>query len=504
MINITQTDFGGFDPSFIGISVRFPNDKSWTKFYNSISKGLLINWQDMDDADKFETIAITTILPHEVKHFHDFLISGHGARLFRFKVMWLINAWQTIHFITKLNGNMIPVPITKWCRMNKTQRSDFLNSLPKNNTGEDWKPVDLPYIVNDDVTNIARQRGVKSVQINDIKDIDLKEFIAAVFLNSYEIEKLYGSSNAMNPFEPWQILELSGILVHLQYIANEYGIDISNFFLNKLSEMPTSPYTETITATRLYFAQLGSELNIPVLSSIATWSLLGNYNTEDYDKAHPSLRFVHALEYIKNKGLNKLSNIHNILSEFSEKTERCGVNDGLNFTLDLYSDIQERLTDLIDQEIWVIPDDEFLSLVKRVCKSILTGSRFMIEYFKRNPVNYFEPYHYIKSRKNQISPTVRFECQGIGLHYRNQPSGLIPITALSLPEYEKPVNLSFSPGNWGFSEHRLTDPNDIVSFYKYISICEYVYSEKNRFSVDVQMSGQKLFKDIGFEPIEVF
>ena len=120
-----QQDFGGFDPSFLGVTIRFGSDRSWQIYENAVESAEPLPIPAGNSSEEtFETISITSVLSHEVRHFHDFFLTSYSAYLFRLRIQLLLNILELLPRLTESDGhyNCVPIPISKWCVLSAVER----------------------------------------------------------------------------------------------------------------------------------------------------------------------------------------------------------------------------------------------------------------------------------------------------------------------------------------------------------------------------------------------
>src|SRR6185436_20958930 len=111
-----QMDFGGFDPSFIGITRYFGNPRVWQFNQEFTRSQNPVSVLSIPHEQAFEALATVSVLSHEIRHFHDFLLSPYQANLFRLRIQSLVNLLGIAPYILKGEDiNCLPVPISKWC-----------------------------------------------------------------------------------------------------------------------------------------------------------------------------------------------------------------------------------------------------------------------------------------------------------------------------------------------------------------------------------------------------
>src|SRR5687768_6984442 len=112
-----QADYGGFDPKFLGVTVRFEGSRPWNwhtfmMVHSSEPDKVLAEANAAlakGTAEAFDHVSVGTVLNHELRHFHDFLLSPIGNRIFRLRLMALINGVFALAISTDQEA-YLPVP----------------------------------------------------------------------------------------------------------------------------------------------------------------------------------------------------------------------------------------------------------------------------------------------------------------------------------------------------------------------------------------------------------
>ena len=141
-----QKDFGGFNSRFHGATVRLASAADW-EVYQALRAGGRA-WPDprLSDDELFGILSIASALAHEIRHFHDFLITPYGGHVFRLRIHAALNALQLLVPIMKSDANCLPFPIQKWCSLNELGRKNEKEWWGKRKDGAKWNPVSLPYV----------------------------------------------------------------------------------------------------------------------------------------------------------------------------------------------------------------------------------------------------------------------------------------------------------------------------------------------------------------------
>jgi hypothetical protein len=195
--------------------------------------------------DRFNCFSIVSIMAHEIRHYHDFLISPHSARIFRLRILILLNVLQIIPSFLRSGGNCVPVPITEWCELEDEARLAFISRLKKRPDGKPWKPISLPHFsvksttsFKDNYTQIEEKDGL----------IENLIIAAAKHLDSIRALSRSHASTLSEDFQPADVYELSALLVQTQEVAKVYGESEAVEFLNHIIGRGRNRYSNVLQA----------------------------------------------------------------------------------------------------------------------------------------------------------------------------------------------------------------------------------------------------------------
>jgi len=114
--------FGHFDGQFLGITLTVTSET--LKAF-----GLTAD----DKVSTFEETAPSTVHSHELRHFHDFLLSPRGSITLRQRMAEALNVLSLQAHAKNLSAsgvmNALPVPLGRWADLGEAQRRAFLEPL---------------------------------------------------------------------------------------------------------------------------------------------------------------------------------------------------------------------------------------------------------------------------------------------------------------------------------------------------------------------------------------
>ncbi|MEA2840156.1 MAG: hypothetical protein QOF41_1486 [Methylobacteriaceae bacterium] len=322
---IIQDDYGGFDSTFLGVTLRFW-PKSWDLFgrfhaqdrdpEEVIRIGNMALKESVDEA--FDTFSIGTVMLHEVRHFHDFILSPYGNHILRLRLLAAVNGVQVIGRLRAKNS-VIPVPLPKWRRMQHNERTILAHQ---------WSRV------------------LRREAISFDCDLDPEGTRALV-----ETEKAYGRikdfvSAPPNEtgivYQPYHLFEGSAIAVQANNVFTVFGIKHSELFLNYLLANKTA-YTLPLRAWYALCQRQGQLIDIALLSAAISWSLLGNYSVEGWE-ACPTTRFAKLFALFEKEGLPRFDRpVASLFERWSEQLSSSPVAESIRDALQRNRELLQKL-----------------------------------------------------------------------------------------------------------------------------------------------------------------
>ncbi len=108
--SIVQADFGGFNPRFPGVTVKVGSEAALRAFHEYVRAPA----GRVPAGDSLEEIALLSVLDHEVRHYHDALLSPYANTVFRLRLQSVISGVQAMVIAREVDGELLPVPLARW------------------------------------------------------------------------------------------------------------------------------------------------------------------------------------------------------------------------------------------------------------------------------------------------------------------------------------------------------------------------------------------------------
>ncbi|MFO1155489.1 MAG: hypothetical protein U1E43_01325 [Rhodospirillales bacterium] len=396
-----QRDFGGFDPSFIGITTRLGSERAFNFYKFFVSSSDPPNVSNFPEEIRFKALALASVVSHEVRHFHDFLLTPYSARVFKTRIEAFINIFQVLPYLFKPEANCLPLPISLWCKLDECERETVLKNLPPRSDGKLWSPVSLPNF------NLLDEDIPKSSELREHGE-DAIRFL--IHIGATAIKRIrqftYNPRMVSNSvsFQPWQIFEMSGLMVQLQDIYHQYGADETQFFISCLSKQ-SNPYAEALNLaySMLYRHEI---VDHDMVNLAVTWSLFGSYSKDAWN-ACPTERFMRIWDHLRKRDRRyDLSDCMDIFNTWSRDLNLSTVEEGIMDATKTYT----RLRDNLERNWKHLENSRNASLLlplRRVLDGMVKANAHMVSLFVNSPNEYVYSKSYVNSACNFVNPIHR-------------------------------------------------------------------------------------------------
>jgi hypothetical protein len=431
-----QTDFGLFDPKFIGATIRIDTPASWEIFKNINN----ISWNDIKDKPQdeiFQILSVISVIDHEIRHFYDFLLSPYCNKIFKLKANILGNGLQLMLPLSTLNdnSNCIPVPITKWLRLDDTSRNEIIKEWNQwGSIQSAWNPIKIP--------TISKNIKLSTVFTEDFKKTVKSELpidLLTAIVEQYELlEELINNTNNFEEkiqIHTFDILELSAILIQIQSIYISFGDEAAQLFMDNLISQWNKPFIKIFIALNNLLSNESFLLQSRMLSAIITWSLLGSIDLDGWD-ADPVIRLSKLLKHIQKCIDVNISNI-DLIELFEEWNDNIGATS-----------LRHTMSDLINK------NELYVSKLEEKCKKAdIIYSKEILEYIR----NYKDASNHIinlflAAPDKYVYPDLHLDNI---VNFVNTPIKII------LTSFELVINKEQIPNNWDIIKYREIDEDKL-------------------------------------------
>jgi hypothetical protein len=308
--------FGAFEPRFYGVSLILASPAHFRA------------WQGLqtDDAadpapelDPFARASLDTALEHEIRHFHDALISPFASAILFMRLLAAYSGIRLLKYAQRLGGNCLPVPATRWMYMSDDERKAWLAGIGSPEEVAQLHPLPLPTL-----THLPRGEvlaGLESAEPNT-DEIDMEALARATFgfyegaarfisgASAIPVFKILAKAQITldgDPFEidaiaaPRNVFEVSAVALQLQ--AAWTNGDGSAFKpLVRFIETSDLPYARLFRRFMRAVTPAGRppQVHLHKISAAAIWCILGNGDSQT--SRDPSLRCLKLLGHLDHVG----------------------------------------------------------------------------------------------------------------------------------------------------------------------------------------------------------
>jgi hypothetical protein len=405
-----QPDYGAFDPKFPGVTLRFygHNTAAWPLFARVSAEStdaaevVRIGREAMGDPHRlFEVISVCTALPHEVRHFHDFLLSPLGNRLFRNRVLSTFYALQLLKDVLR-GGRPVPVPLTRWEASGDAVRERCITA---------WTMMYGP---------VAQE--CHGMRFSGDGAEALKR-IRGLFEGSKDLVTSSETARAGLNFQPEHVFEASAVLAQAQQVFLLFGSEQASFFLTLLQNS-VNVYSVVFRLLSDLWDEWGVPLDVRTMSAVTTWSILGEHAIEERN-ACPTRRFMKLFALLSHEGPPASGvDVRALMDEWSAQLGASSVEESLAACMQA----NERFLTKFDAAVGAMGGtyESQLSWLRGAMHGLAEAHAHMAAGFLADPDRYVDPYRW-DTEPQWVQPAIAVEFVGGGLdvNLRDEPQIIV-------------------------------------------------------------------------------
>jgi len=380
-VSAIQLDYGEFDARFLGVNVRFhaAHPSTWTLFdeigtekrdpQKVFEAGRAALKESPERA--FEVFSVGTVLTHEVRHFHDFILSPYGNALFRLRLTILLNGFQAL--LPLLGGRKtIPVPLPAWLAKGDAEKARLAEQWAGLMGGQTVEPFDLS---DDEARLIDQTRDTYS---------RIKDFL-------FNPRTVSGSVS----FQPYHLWEASAFITQVQNVYSVFGTEAVEAFTNFILNHPAAqPYSIVFRLLYELWQEAGVAFDAEVGSAVAAWCLLGDFVNDGW-AACPTVRFARLYELLRKEGPPPRGDVGELFRAWTERLSYSPVETAIERN----NASTQRFIDHLEQNAGNYPDfmAHHVSHLLWALKSLARANAHASRLFLSNPKGYVNPYDYVQN-----------------------------------------------------------------------------------------------------------
>ncbi len=270
---------GRFDGRFLGVTLRFGSPSVYDTYLvateNRVDGGTRLDEIAAADEFLFEA-GLASVLDHEVRHFHDFLLSPFGTAAVQTRVGGTINGLQLISQLragSLAEVTCLPTPIGRWLGMSVAEQERFVDQLRSLSSVEAVVPrvslSDQPF----------RTPGLTNVGTG----LDALRTLLGVAAEYFELLGVLWSSpvpqtGARNALTTSHGFELAATVCQIHSLAAAFSPSSAVRFAIELTTRMPPAYVRPMQAAATILGPLEIGRNGRDYLALATWALLGRYD----------------------------------------------------------------------------------------------------------------------------------------------------------------------------------------------------------------------------------
>lgn len=275
--------FGTFNPNFYGITQSFA-DPDWLDAYEEYAHEEDVRkWRGSQQDFDFDRLGTLSTADHELRHFHDSLISPWSIERMIWRLNASINGLFAIQNIRSAKGGYVPLPISRWMGWSEAERETWLRS-----SGAELTSLS-------DLVRLSSVDFSKPITMNDLRLLaDLDEMFpgaqegASRSYRRLETMRTRTKSGMGFDLRVDDVFEASAHVLHATTIYHGQGgneaYDRFWEFVQNSSSKDLQPLKEAISILQASVPKIDARRTLEIF----TWMLLGDFSNRS---DHPDVRF---------------------------------------------------------------------------------------------------------------------------------------------------------------------------------------------------------------------
>lgn len=473
-----QPDYGGFNSRFLGIQLRFhaahPEGFSeFIRFLGSTPDQVVALGNAALQASPeraFHVFSVATTLAHEMRHFHDFLLSPLSQAIFRLRVAAIFHGIQGVPDIKRLG--FVPVPLTRWLRLPAEEQASRLRQ---------W----AGFLKNGpDVFSLSEQQRSMLFMADD----------------GYLTVQRKMVSQRLPKIQPVHLFEASALLVQYHSIVQLFGEPHAAQFIASLYQhSDTDNYKLIFNMFVNLWHKWSAEWDFRAMSAVLTWSIAGA-GTDADDDDYPTVRFLRLFHYLEQTGLPVFGNaVADWFAQWDAALGSVPMADNLSAAVAQNETLLQQL-----EENPPVADKLFMEVADgclQAMRSLTTLSRQMLTDFQLWAEAYVDPAQYV-NQEQFIACPIRMDFMGGGIEARRFDGSAFQLWRAITDEKGDTFALSVYLPPTG--NNRPVTTEAILSTAVTLEFGDLLFNEFNRDSGDLDAIRHAFRHSLNVVPLEVF
>ncbi|TCW83920.1 hypothetical protein C5O80_12465 [Burkholderia sp. SRS-46] len=287
--------FGAFNPRFYGVSLHL-SDRDRLNLqgrYVDVSDDL-VDWAERNAEPSLNDVSVLSAIDHEVRHFHDFLVSPFGTVTMASRMQASINGFHVLKTLSECPGRFVPVPLVRWIEWDDSARQRWLDSTGSFfgiRSADDI--VELAHVPDVARAPFPRDLAYRADASSNQRFLIAAALIAAQAYSTMEVRRKHRSSLGDISASADDIFEATAHLVQVQAAWSGQGEAAANALLDYIMTSPAkflAPLQALLKVMRVSTGQI----DVARATALCTWMLLGQ-GERSMAEGHPGHRYFQVL-----------------------------------------------------------------------------------------------------------------------------------------------------------------------------------------------------------------
>jgi hypothetical protein len=381
--------YGSFDgrfPTGIILNVQSPEQWDILTGIRELSSAEIETFAESDIPHLFKLVSLATTLEHELRHFHDFMLSPLGSSILAERLSIAMNSLQVfgrlVHAPDAINA--VPLPLTRWIEMSANEQDRYLSSISQflASGGVDCQ-LTGPKLSRDDLMfKVLASAGDSMKRVTS--------FLTSRF-----------SMSDVITVGLVDVAEASALAVQSHAIRTVFGDSALGAFFAGLKTVPDTTYSRMTNV--LVGLSMHESMPWNSLGALTTWSLMG-----DFDELRPEVRFAAAMTDLIAAGYPENADPTDLFDRWDKRYQTTAITEVMRRSLD-------KDMDLLDKRKQVAVKSGNLIAVQlaEYYETYCSARRDLVEAFLIDPSQYTDTFHYRESMAKLRQPLIvingRFE-----------------------------------------------------------------------------------------------
>jgi hypothetical protein len=373
--------YGSFDGRFpTGIILNVRSEEQWAVLTGGkvLSPTEIETLSKSDSPHLFSLVSLATTFDHEMRHFHDFLLSPLGSSILAERLSIAMNSLQVFaRLVDAPDLNALPLPLTKWIEMSANEQDHYLNSISQFLASSDVNcQLTGPRLSLDDL--MLRMLTTAGDSMKRVTSFLTSRFSMADVIAVGLVD----------------VAEASALAVQAHAIRTVFGDSALAAFLAGFEAAPDTTYSRMTNV----LVGLSTHHNMPwnAIGTLTTWSLMG-----DIDELRPEVRFAAAMTDLIANGYPENADPVDLFDRWDKRYETTAITEVMRRSLDKDINLLNKR-----KQSAVTSGNPLAAELAEYYEAYCSARRDLVETFLADPGQYTDTFRYRESIRELRQPLV--------------------------------------------------------------------------------------------------